>query len=576
MSYTTSADKPEWTTACTDWQQRIINRQSLIVTPPLFQESADAALRIFKALRLCDVPGEPRIGDPGISKEWIFDFVAAIFGAYDPDRGVRLINEFFLLISKKNSKSTYSAGIMLTALVLNWRQDAEFYIIAPTKHVANNSFNPARAMINADPKLKQIFQVQDHSRTITHRGTNAKLQIIAAESDTVSGVKGTGVLIEEVWLFGKRANAVNMFTEIEGGLVSRPDGFIIYLSTHSDEPARGIFANLLSRARDVRDGKKKQNYFLPVLYEFPPDMLQSKAYMNPANFYITNPNLGASVDVDRLLQLWDKAKSGERDEERQFWAKHLNVPISMALNNDVWLAANFWEKNTRLEMKTLDDLLDACEAVTIGIDGGGLDDLLALAVVGRRKGFPRQWLVWAYAWASPIVLERRKSIASSLEDFAAAGELTIVSKVGDDIEEIADLVKHIYDSGLLIEIGLDSAGVGQIIDAILERDIPENLLKAVTQGWRLKNAIQTVERKLAEGTLLHGDNGMFAWSMSNARTELRSNSLLITKQASGWAKIDPVMAMLDAVHILTENPNAEPVNGKSVYETRGVRYISYE
>lgn len=576
MSYTTSADGPEWTTACTDWQQRIVNQQSLIVTPPLFQESADAALRIFKALRLCDVPGEPRIGDPGISKEWIFDFVAAIFGAYDPDRGVRLINEFFLLISKKNSKSTYSAGIMLTALVLNWRQDAEFYIIAPTKHVANNSFNPARAMINADPKLKQIFQVQDHSRTITHRGTNAKLQIIAAESDTVSGVKGTGVLIEEVWLFGKRANAVNMFTEIEGGLVSRPDGFIIYLSTHSDEPARGIFANLLSRARDVRDGKKKQNYFLPVLYEFPPDMLQSKAYMNPANFYITNPNLGASVDVDRLLQLWDKAKSGERDEERQFWAKHLNVPISMALNNDVWLAANFWEKNTQPEMKTLDDLLDACEAVTIGIDGGGLDDLLALAVVGRRKGFPRQWLVWAYAWASPIVLERRKSIASSLEDFAAAGELTIVSKVGDDIEEIADLVKHIYDSGLLIEIGLDSAGVGQIIDAILERDIPENLLKAVTQGWRLKNAIQTVERKLAEGTLLHGDNGMFAWSMSNARTELRSNSLLITKQASGWAKIDPVMAMLDAVHILTENPNAEPVNGKSVYETRGVRYISYE
>ena len=576
MSYTTSADGPEWTTACTDWQQRIVNQQSLIVTPPLFQESADAALRIFKALRLCDVPGEPRIGDPGISKEWIFDFVAAIFGAYDPDRGVRLINEFFLLISKKNSKSTYSAGIMLTALVLNWRQDAEFYIIAPTKHVANNSFNPARAMINADPKLKQIFQVQDHSRTITHRGTNAKLQIIAAESDTVSGVKGTGVLIEEVWLFGKRANAVNMFTEIEGGLVSRPDGFIIYLSTHSDEPARGIFANLLSRARDVRDGKKKQNYFLPVLYEFPPDMLQSKAYMNPANFYITNPNLGASVDVDRLLQLWDKAKSGERDEERQFWAKHLNVPISMALNNDVWLAANFWEKNTQPEMKTLDDLLNACEAVTIGIDGGGLDDLLALAVVGRRKGFPRQWLVWAYAWASPIVLERRKSIASSLEDFAAAGELTIVSKVGDDIEEIADLVKHIYDSGLLIEIGLDSAGVGQIIDAILERDIPENLLKAVTQGWRLKNAIQTVERKLAEGTLLHGDNSMFAWSMSNARTELRSNSLLITKQASGWAKIDPVMAMLDAVHILTENPNAEPVNGKSVYETRGVRYISYE
>ncbi|PIT06826.1 terminase large subunit [Snodgrassella communis] len=576
MSALVQATAPEWTTACIDWQQRIVDRQSLIVTPPLFQESADAALRIFQALKLCDVPGEPRIGDPGVSKQWIFDFVAAIFGAYNPDTGVRLINEFFLLISKKNSKSTYSAGIMLTALVLNWRRDAEFYIIAPTKHVANNSFNPARAMIHADPQLRQLFQVQEHNRTITHRGTNAKLQIIAAESDTVSGVKGTGVLIEEVWLFGKRANAVNMFTEVTGGMVSRADGFTIYLSTHSDEAPRGVFADLLSRARAVRDGKITQKYFLPVLYEFPPSMLASKAYMNPANFYITNPNLGASVGVDQLLQLYDKAKTGKPEEERQFWAKHLNVPISIALANDTWLAASFWEKTTIPQMHGLDELLDACEAVTIGVDGGGLDDLLAIAVIGRRKGAPRQWLVWAYAWASPIVLERRKSIASTLADFAASGELTIVPNVGADIEEVADMVKYIYDRGLLIEIGLDSAGVGQIIDAILARGVPQDLLKAVTQGWRLKNAIQTVERKLAEGTLQHGDNAMMAWSMSNARTELRSNSLLITKQASGWAKIDPVMAMLDAVHILTENPNAEPRNDKSVYETRGVRYISYE
>lgn len=560
--------KKTWSTACPDWQERIIAGESLIPFPPLYQEPAEMALRIFKQLRLVDVPGEPMMGE--VTREWVYEFVAAIFGAYEPTSGVRLIQEFFLLISKKNMKSTLAAGVMLTALILNWRREAEFFIIAPTVEVANNSFKPAKAMIRADEELSDLFQVQDHTRTITHRTTGATLKILAAESDTVAGIKGTGVLIEEVWLFGKRAKAADMFTEAKGGLASRPEGFVIYLSTMSDEAPAGVFADLLKRAREVRDGKRVDNRLLPVLYEFPKEMLDSGTYRLPENFYITNPNMGASVSEAYLMGEFETAKADGEIALRRFMAKHLNVQIALSLTADYWAGAEFWEDSGKNPEINLDWMLEHCEVIDIGVDGGGLDDLLGISAVGRLKDNPRMWAAWFHAWAHPSVLERRKEIAPVLLDFAKQGDLTIVHRIGDDSDEVAGLAARVYQSGLLDKCGLDPHGVGAILDAMLEYGVPEDAVVGVSQGWKLGAAIKTAERKLAEGCFIHSGSAMMNWVVGNARVEPRANGILITKQASGSSKIDPLMAMFDAVSLLSLNPTAR---GASVYETRGIRML---
>lgn len=542
----------EWTTACPDWERRIVAGEPLIISEPLFPEEADAAWDICGGFQIADIGGAT-VAEA--SRPWIKQLVRTVFGAYNPEDGRRHINEIFILVSKKNAKSTVAAAIMLGALMLNGRRSAELLILSPTKEIADNSYKPIRDMILADEELSALLKVQDWGRTITNLETGTTLKVVAADSDTVSGKKASFVFVDELHEFGKQAKASNMLLEATGGLASRPEGFVIYATTQSSEPPAGVFKAKLDYARKVRDGLVVDRKFLPLIYEFPRAMIESGAYKDLTNAYITNPNWGASVDIERITQLHAQAKEGGEEDFKGFLAKHLNVEIGLNLRSDRWAGADFWEAAAEPNL-TLDALLERCEVAVVGIDGGGLDDLLGLAVVGRESG-TRRWLLWTHAWAHEIVLKRRPEIAPRLQDFSKAKELTLVERPGQDVAAVADIVCRVRDAGRLPEkqgVGVDGAGITDVVDELVTRDFTTDDIVAVSQGWRLNGAIKTAERKVAGGEFVHGGQALMAWCVGNARTVPNGNAISITKQASGTAKIDPLMATFDAVTLMALNP----------------------
>ena len=545
-----------WSGACPDWTERIRRGDSLLPALPLARSEADRAVAIFNRLRLPDVSGRPEMRIA--AGDWLRDLVAAMFGSYDPAENVRHLREFFVLVPKKNSKTTGGAAIMVTAMLVNRRPRAEFLIVAPTQEVADLAFRQAVGMIEVDPVLSLKFHVQEHLKRITYRPTGAFLKVKSFDPKIVVGSKAAGILLDELHVIAEAKDADRVIGQLRGGMISQPEAFLLTITTQSERPPAGVFRAELNKARAVRDGRLKGTPLLPLLYEMPPDA----DWKDPANWSMVTPNNGRSITIARLIPDFQAAEQAGEQEALRWATQHLNLEIGLALRSDRWPGAEFWSRRAEPALHAIEDpraglraILDRCEVVVVGIDGGGLDDLFGLCVLGRDRA-TRDWFAWTHGWCHAGVLERRKAIATRLRDFEAAGELTIVGDELADISAIVEVVEEAKDAGLLGGVGVDPAGLGELIEAFAEIGVTQEagLLVGVPQGYGLMTGIKTAERKLANGTLRHSGSGLATWCVANLKIEPTATAIRATKQNAGDAKIDVAMALFNAVVLMARNP----------------------
>jgi phage terminase large subunit-like protein len=557
-----SAQIAKWSTAVPDWAERIVSGRSIIPVLPLHEARASKALRIFKQLWVPDIEGNPTYGE--VCDQFVFDLVRAIFGAFDEATQLRTIREYFLLIPKKNGKSSIAAAIIVTAAILNERPSAELLLIAPTINIASISYKQASGIIRltemeSGARLDDLFSVHDHEKKIRNLNPRvpSEIAIKAADADVITGSKASFILIDETHVFATRPAAKGVFVEIRGAL-SHPQnkGFLLQITTQSKTPPQGVFKSELQRARDVRDGK----LLLPlmaVLYELPVALAKDGGWKKTATWAMVNPHLNRSVSADFLADEVMKAEADGPEALALCASQHFNVEIGQGQGGDGWAGARHWAA-AALPGMGLDELLEQSEVCTIGVDWGGADDLASLAVIGRRRG-DKVWLHWQRSWARPSVFEERKSIAPALLDFKAQGDLWIMQTGEEQADAAADICAQVHLAGKLpVEngIGLDVAGVALLIDALEERGMADPLVRPIPQGWQLQAAISTVPLKLEDRRMLHCGQSIMGWAVGNAKQELRGSNYVVTKQASGAAKIDPLMATFNAAMLMFRNPVA--------------------
>jgi phage terminase large subunit-like protein len=552
-----------WDLSCPDWENRIREGRSLIPDLPLNEKEADLGLAIFDELRLPDVPGLPQMKEA--CGPWFREIVRAAFGSWFPEQQQRFIRDILALLPKGQSKTTYIAGLLIALMLMNRRPRAEGLFIGPTQAIAENAYDKAVGMIEASADLKRRFRTRDHIKTILDLVTNTELKIKTFDVNILTGTILIFAVLEELHLLGRNAHATKVLRQIRGGLEKTPEGLLLMPTTMPDDIPVGAFRDELHMARRIRNGEYRGRAvrpMLPVLYEFPPDIAKDPAkWQDPANWNMVMPNLGRSVHKASLAADWETERTKNSQAIRVWASQHLNIEMGIGMPTDGWVGAAYWAE-AEDDTITVETLIERCEVIIPGVDGGGLDDLYGLTLIGREKE-TKNWLTWSHAWCHRGVLERRKSIASQLEQFDRAGELTIVDNKLQDHAEIVEIIGRVNDAGLLGCVALDPEGpYGELVDALALIEITEEneQIIGVAQGYKLMNAIKTTERKLANGTMRHAKSALMDWCVENVKIEPTATAIRATKQNAGDAKIDPWAAMQNAATVMVRNPEPRRVN----------------
>lgn len=558
--------------ACPDWWEKIKRGETPMADVPVNEELARKAIAFFNRLKLPDgtaagMPLREACGD------WFRDILVAFIASEDPETKERLVWECLTMVPKKNSKTTYTAAMGLTALYCTPALNGQMLVIGPSQNIANRCFDQAQKMLRMDPLLVKAFKIQDHLKTITRHETGTKLEVKTFDTSIVTGEIPMLTIIDELHELGKKNGAAAVMQQIRGGSITTTGGQLMMITTQSDKRPAGIWETELQKARQIRDGEGGANpIMLPVLYEFPEKLQQKEEYWrNRDHWGLILPNLGRSIDRKKLEADYDNNGSKNVEAEQIWVSQHLNIQIGLGMRGDRWIGADHWPK-AAVQGMDLEFILDTSEVCVVGIDGGGLDDLLGLSVLGRHRE-TKAWQHWGRAWADREVLTLRQSIATELEALAEADELVLVDNIEDEANpDIVEICGRIRDAGLFPEqdgIGMDPEGVGSIIDALVEDGFGIEDIRAISQGYKLNSAIKTAPVKLKNGKMVHCGQRLMEWTVGNAKVETRGNAVIVTKAQSGSAKIDPLMALFNTVMLMSWNPVAAN-SGRSYMDSQNL------
>ena len=475
---------------------------------------------------------------------WQRDLILRLYGWVRPD-GTRRFRRCYVLIPKKNGKSTLVSGLTLYHLVADGEKAPEVYCNAVDREQAGIVFDEAARMIAASPSLSGRFQVVPSKKRIVDPVNHGKIQANSADVPSKDGVNASAWSFDEI----HRLKNPDLYDIFRYAGASRTQPLELGITTAGEEES-GVWFDLLEYSEQVASGEVKDTSHLGVIYRADPEVDDLE---DPATWSKANPSMGHTIDPDDFAREFAEAKL--RPDR---WASFLRLRLNVVIRSTSrFLDLRKW---------------DACgrpipEADLAGLPCfGGVDlstttDLTAWSkVIPTESGIVLKTRCYIPEGALADLQSRDKRLYRQWVDsgdlVATPGDTLDYEWVRNDI--LADASR--YD---LRAIGCDPWNANQFAQRLQTDGIRVEFVRQTFAG--LTAATKELDRLVASGRLLHDGNPCLRWQAGNAKARLDPAGNVMLAKDQGRSKIDGIAAAVNAIAVYLTHDEDE-----SVYTGRGL------
>lgn len=462
-------------------------------------------------------------GQPIKPELWQCFIQGCVFGWVEKKTGKRRFREVYEQIAKKNGKSTDAATTGLYCMTVDGEPGAEVYSAATTRKQARIIFETARQMISASPELKTMYNSLTNNINVPQ--TVSKFEPVSSEAETLDGLDIHCALVDELHAHKTRA----VYDILKGGTAARSQP-LIWVVTTAGYNLNGICKERYDYAVKVLNGSVEDDTLFAYIAETDngDDPFDEKIWIK------ANPNLGVSVKADDLRRKANEAKE-IHSAYNMFLCKHLNIWVNARA---AWMDMQKWNASGKDMFPILKNKM-----CWVGVDLSSKLDLTSVAAV-----FPLNSGYFAVLHHSFIpedaISEKERSGNSTYSAWVRDGYITAIP--GETIEQswIEDYIKGLSQKYKVQEICYDPWNASEFGRSMEAEGFT---CVEVRQGYKtLSEPMKDIERLTVSGKLIHFDDPVLKWAMSNVIAVRDANDNIRPDKAKSANKIDPVVAVINA------------------------------
>lgn len=467
------------------------------------------------------------IGQPLLLELFQKAAIQIVFGILERGTGFRRYRQLFLLVGRKNGKTTLLAALALYLLVADYEGAAEIYSVATKKDQARKVFNEAVNMVRQSPELRAIIKKRRNDMYFPL--TASVFEALASDSDTLDGFNSHAVIIDELHAIRDR----NLYEVMQQSTSSRRQPLIIMITT-AGTVRENIFDQMYEYAADVADGKITDNTFLPVMYE-----LDSRSdWTNPQKWYQANPGLGTIKQYKTLAQFVAQAKN-----DPAFLPGVLCKDFNIRENESaVWLSFQDIQSDLTFEMS------DVYNTYAIGgCDLSATTDLTCATLIIRKPDNDMIYVLQHYFIPQSKLdkLDEASKDEAPYKIWAERGLLTICEDNRVNYSQVTAWFCEMRDAHKIdaFKIGYDRALAGYWVDEMKSNGFDMEMVAQGAFTW--SQPMKEMGAAISGKKVNYNKNPILAWCLSNTGVKASGLNNIQPVKISEKRRIDGTVSLLN-------------------------------